>query len=140
MPDASGREAILKVHTRRMKVEDPATLRTVAEITPGEFATSGGRATALIKMAGGGISWRGVASRLLATLWRHCLHGGSCVAHMRPLAAIVKMKMEPTAINACACYISKYNRFNEMIKICSICIAPLNFLCGTKYVRVLLSE
>lgn len=36
VPDAVGREAILKVHTRKMKLEDPTVLREVAEITPGE--------------------------------------------------------------------------------------------------------
>lgn len=35
VPDATGREAILKVHTRKMKLADPADLRAVAEITPG---------------------------------------------------------------------------------------------------------
>ncbi|CAN0276861.1 unnamed protein product [Ascophyllum nodosum] len=35
VPDAGGREAILKVHTRKMKIQDPTVLRTVAEITPG---------------------------------------------------------------------------------------------------------
>lgn len=36
VPDASGREEILKVHTRKMLVDKPAVLRAVAEITPGE--------------------------------------------------------------------------------------------------------
>lgn len=37
VPDAAGREAILKVHTRKMKVDDPDVLRAVAELTPGEL-------------------------------------------------------------------------------------------------------
>lgn len=36
VPDTAGREAILKVHTRNMKLEDPAFLIAVAEVTPGE--------------------------------------------------------------------------------------------------------
>ncbi|CAM9626075.1 unnamed protein product [Scytosiphon promiscuus] len=35
VPDAAGREAILKVHTRKMKVESLDVLRVVAELTPG---------------------------------------------------------------------------------------------------------
>ncbi|CBJ26876.1 cell division protein [Ectocarpus siliculosus] len=35
VPDAAGREAILKVHTRKMKLEDVDVLRAVAELTPG---------------------------------------------------------------------------------------------------------
>ena len=41
VPDAGGREAILKVHTRKMKIQDPTVLRTVAEITPGEDSVGG---------------------------------------------------------------------------------------------------
>ena len=41
VPDATGREAILKVHTRKMKLADPADLRAVAEITPGEIPFGG---------------------------------------------------------------------------------------------------
>lgn len=36
VPDAAGREAILKVHTRKMKIDDVDVLRAVAELTPGE--------------------------------------------------------------------------------------------------------
>lgn len=36
VPDAAGREAILKVHTRKMKLENVDVLRAVAELTPGE--------------------------------------------------------------------------------------------------------
>lgn len=36
VPDVDGREEILKVHTRKMKVDQTADLRAVAEITPGE--------------------------------------------------------------------------------------------------------
>ncbi|CAM9948198.1 unnamed protein product, partial [Hapterophycus canaliculatus] len=35
VPDAAGREAILRVHTRKMKVESLDVLRVVAELTPG---------------------------------------------------------------------------------------------------------
>ncbi|CAM9746709.1 unnamed protein product [Pylaiella littoralis] len=35
VPDAAGREAILKVHTRKMKVDDLDVLKAVAELTPG---------------------------------------------------------------------------------------------------------
>lgn len=41
VPDSVGREAILKVHTRKMKLEDPTVLKEVAEITPGETRTRG---------------------------------------------------------------------------------------------------
>ena len=37
VPDAAGREAILKVHTRKMKIDDVDVLQAVAELTPGEF-------------------------------------------------------------------------------------------------------
>lgn len=36
VPDSAGREAILKVHTRKMKIDDVDVLRAVAELTPGE--------------------------------------------------------------------------------------------------------
>ncbi|CAM9171057.1 unnamed protein product [Ectocarpus sp. 12 AP-2014] len=35
VPDTAGREAILKVHTRKMKLENVDVLRAVAELTPG---------------------------------------------------------------------------------------------------------
>lgn len=37
VPEAAGREAILKVHTRKMKIDDVDVLRAVAELTPGAF-------------------------------------------------------------------------------------------------------
>lgn len=36
VPDTGGREAILKVHTRKMTLEDATLLASVAEITPGK--------------------------------------------------------------------------------------------------------
>lgn len=36
VPNTAGREAILKVHTRRMNLADSALLGSVAELTPGK--------------------------------------------------------------------------------------------------------
>ncbi|CAM9946557.1 unnamed protein product, partial [Discosporangium mesarthrocarpum] len=35
LPDIAGREAVLRVHTRKMVLEDASVLSSVAEITPG---------------------------------------------------------------------------------------------------------